>query len=91
MGNVERSKQIQQDKIEPIRSSSKRGLSLEVTLHFFNGGSSISAEFDEGLRILDDETDVSMVSEGKLVISDDRFCGGSLCIVAVDISAMKKQ
>jgi len=43
MANVDKSKQIQHDKIEPIRSSSKRDLSFENILHFFDGGSSTSS------------------------------------------------
>ena len=91
MGNVERSKQIQHDKIEPIRSSSRRGFSLEVILHFFDGGSSISTEFDEGFIIPVDDTDVSVLSDGKLVISDDDVCDGSLYIAVVAMSAIEKQ
>lgn len=83
MGNVERSKQIQQERIEPIRSSSKRGFSLEVILHFFAGGSLISAEVVDELFI----PDVSVVSVDRLVISDEIF---SLYIVVVAISAMKE-
>ena len=80
---------MQQDKIEPIRSSSKRGLSLEVILDFFAGGSLISAVVVEGLIIPVDDTDVSVVSVDKLLISDDTFCCESLYIAGVAISAMK--
>lgn len=46
MASEDKSKQIQQDKIEPSRSSNVRALSMGRSLHFFNGGSIRSSEFD---------------------------------------------
>lgn len=89
MGNVDRSKQMQQDKIEPIRSSSRRGLSVEMIFDFFAGGSLISAEVVEGFIIPVDVTDVSVVSLDKLANSDETFCWESLYITEVAISAME--
>ena len=43
MGKVERSRQIQQERMETMRSSSRRDLSFDTILAFFAGGSSTSS------------------------------------------------
>ena len=78
IGNVERSKQIQHDKIEPIRSSNRRGLSFDVILHFFVGGSSILMQSDIASAIPVDDIDVSGASDGRLTISVCIFVCNSL-------------
>jgi hypothetical protein len=64
-------------------------LSVDAILHFFVGGSSISIESDVGLVFPVPDNNVSLISEGRLTVSDDKFCCRSLDIVVVVISVIE--
>jgi len=51
IANEDKSKQIQHERIEAIRSSRRRGLCVERVRHFFVGGSWRSSKFDVELSV----------------------------------------
>ena len=76
---------MQHDKIEPIRSSSKRGFSFAVTLHFFVGGSFTSIESSREFVVA---VVLSRISEDRFIKSVEEFGCKSFDIPVVVISAV---